>query len=137
MRRLEMKNCKTILTKKQQKYWHYLWRIDKNEYLTGEEILPSDQRRVIAQAKFTYSPLSKALEKKPIEKQRKKVEALEVLKPNTQKLKIKDVIPENTLSEEAKTELNETDEIENIINRRNLVYKANKIFKSFRIIKML
>ena len=38
-------------------------KIDKYEYLTGEEILPSDQSRVIEQAKFTYSPLSKAFEK--------------------------------------------------------------------------
>ena len=38
-------------------------KIDKYEYLTGEEILPPDQSRVIEQAKFTYSPLGKALEK--------------------------------------------------------------------------
>ena len=38
-------------------------KIDKYEYLTGEEILPSDQRRVIEQATFTYSPLGKVLEK--------------------------------------------------------------------------
>ena len=38
-------------------------KIDIHEYLTGEEILPSDQRRIIEQAKFTYSPLGKALEK--------------------------------------------------------------------------
>ena len=38
-------------------------KIDKYEYLTGEEILPPDQRRVIEQAKFTYSPLGKAFEK--------------------------------------------------------------------------
>ena len=38
-------------------------KIDKYEYLTGEEILPLDQSRVIEQAKFTYSPLAKALEK--------------------------------------------------------------------------
>ena len=38
-------------------------KIDKYEYLTGEEILPPDQRRVIEQAKFTYSPLEKAFEK--------------------------------------------------------------------------
>ena len=38
-------------------------KIDKYEYLTGEEILPSDQRRVIEQAKFTYSPLGKAFKK--------------------------------------------------------------------------
>ena len=34
-------------------------KIDKYEYLTGEDILPSDQRRMIQQAKFTYSPLKK------------------------------------------------------------------------------
>ena len=29
-------------------------KIDKYEYVTGEEILSSDQRRVIEQVKFTY-----------------------------------------------------------------------------------
>ena len=38
-------------------------KVDKYEYLTGEKILPADQRRVIEQAKFTYSPLDKAFEK--------------------------------------------------------------------------
>ena len=37
-------------------------KIDKYEYLTGEEILPSNQQQIIEQAKFTYSPLGKALE---------------------------------------------------------------------------
>ena len=32
-------------------------KTDKYEYLTGEEILPSNQRQIIEQAKFTYSPL--------------------------------------------------------------------------------
>ena len=31
-------------------------KIDEYEYLTGEKIIPSDQRRVIEQAKFAYSP---------------------------------------------------------------------------------
>ena len=39
-------------------------KIDKYEYLTDKEILPLDQRRVIEQVKFIYSPLRKALEKK-------------------------------------------------------------------------
>ena len=38
-------------------------KIDIYEYLTGEEILPPDQRAVIDQAKLTYSPLGKAFEK--------------------------------------------------------------------------
>ena len=39
-------------------------KVAKYEYLTDEEILPSHQRRVKEQAKFTYSLLGKALEKK-------------------------------------------------------------------------
>ena len=38
-------------------------KIDKYEYLTGEEILPSNQRQIIERAKFAYSPLGKAFEK--------------------------------------------------------------------------
>ena len=38
--------------------------IDKYEYLTGEEILPSDQSRIVEEARFTYSPLGKAFEKR-------------------------------------------------------------------------
>ena len=60
-------------------------KIDKYEYLTGEEILPSNQYQIIEQAKFTYSPLGKAFEKqtKTIEdKGKKQVDALESLKPN-------------------------------------------------------
>ena len=35
---------------------------DKYKYLTGKEILPSDQSRIIEQAKFTYSPLTKSFQ---------------------------------------------------------------------------
>ena len=38
-------------------------KIDKYEYLTGEEILPSDQKQIIEQVKLTYSPLEKDFEK--------------------------------------------------------------------------
>ena len=34
-------------------------KIDKYEYLTGKEILPSDQSRVIEQPKFRYSSQEK------------------------------------------------------------------------------
>ena len=37
---------------------------DKYEYLTSEEILPSNQKQIIEQAKCTYSPLGKALKNK-------------------------------------------------------------------------
>ena len=38
-------------------------KIHKYEYLTGEDILLSNQQQIIEQAKFTYSPLGKAFEK--------------------------------------------------------------------------
>ena len=59
-------------------------KIDKYKYLSGEEILPSGQSRIIEQAKSTYSPLGKTFEKqiKTIEDQGiKQVEALKDLKP--------------------------------------------------------
>ena len=62
-------------------------KIDKYEYLTSKEILPSNQPQLIEQAKFTYSPLGKAFEKhtKAIEDQgQKQVEALKDLKPQEQ-----------------------------------------------------
>ena len=62
-------------------------KIHKYEYLTGEDILPSNEQRIIEQAKFTYSPLGKAFKKqaKTIEDQGKKqVEALNTLKSNNQ-----------------------------------------------------
>ena len=49
-------------------------KFDKYEYLTGEEILPSDQSRIVEEAKFTYFFFCKTFEKeiKKIEEQRKK-----------------------------------------------------------------
>ena len=55
-------------------------KLDKYEFLTGEEILPSNQQQIIQQAKFNYSPLGKALEKqrKTIEDQgEKQVKAIQ------------------------------------------------------------
>ena len=38
-------------------------KIDKYEYLTGEEILPSNQQQIIEQTKFVYPSLGKSFEK--------------------------------------------------------------------------
>ena len=74
-------------------------KIHKYEYLTGEDILPSNKQQIIEQARFTYSPMGKAFEKeiKTIEDQGKKeVHALNTLKSNNQ-LTIEDVVPKNAL----------------------------------------
>ena len=61
MIRLELKNCSMILMEKQQKY------------LTGNEILNFNQRQIIEQIKFAYSPLGRSFGKqtKTIEDQEK------------------------------------------------------------------
>ena len=98
-------------------------KIYKYEYLTGEDILPSDQQQIIEQAKFTYSPLGKAFEKqiKTIEDQgQKQVDAL------------------NTLNNEAKKELDKIKEIEKNVDREKLIYETNDYtysFKNFQTIK--
>ena len=65
-------------------------KIDTYDYLTGDEILPSNKQQMVEQAKFTYSPLGKAFEKqtKTIKDQREKqADALKSLKPKELKLK--------------------------------------------------
>ena len=37
-------------------------KLHKYEYLTGEDILPSNQQQIIDETKFTYSPLGKAFD---------------------------------------------------------------------------
>ena len=109
-----------------------LGKIHKYEYLTGEEILPSNQQQIIEQAKFTYSPLGKAFEKqiKTIEDQgQKQAEALNTLKSNDE-LTIEDVIPKSTLNnDKAEKELDKIKEIEKTVHREKLnihFYKTNE-----------
>ena len=90
-------------------------KLDKYEYLTGEEILQSNQQQIIQQAKFNYSSLGKAIEKqiKTIKDQgEKQVVALESLKASDKKLPpIKDLISIKNLNPEI---IKETEKIEEI-----------------------
>ena len=70
-----------------------LGEIRKYEYLTGEDILSSNQQQIIEQLKFTYSPLGKAFEKqiKTIEGQgEEQIDVLKDLKPKEQTKLIED-----------------------------------------------
>ena len=83
-------------------------KIDKYEYLTGEEMLPSNQRQIIEQAKFTYSPLGKAFERqtKTIEDQRKKqVKALKDLGLKEETKSIEEIFPKDYESDKMKNKL--------------------------------
>ena len=119
-------------------------KLDKYEYLTGEEILPSNQQQIIQQAKFNYSPLGKAIEKqrKTIEDRgEKQVVALESLKESDKKLTpIKDFIPMENLNPEIINEIKRIEEIEKKVDRNGMVYKeTNKTydFRNFKTIRAL
>ena len=93
---------------------------------------------MIEQARFTYSPLGKAIEKqvKTIEDQgkSKQVVALNTLKSNS-KLTIEDVTLNN---DEAKKELDKIQKIEKTVDREKLINKTKEYtysFKNFRTIK--
>ena len=110
-------------------------KIQKYEYLTGGDILPSTQQQIIEQARFAYSPLGKAFEKqiKTTEDQgQKQVEALNTLKSNNQ-LAIEDVIPKNALNnDDAKKELNKIKEIEKNVEGEKLIYETSKCTYQFK-----
>ena len=111
-------------------------KLDKYEYLTDEEILPSNQQQIIQQAKFTYSPLGEALDKqrKTIEDQgEKQVDALESLKDSNKKLPpIKDFIPMENLNPEIINEIKRIEEIEKKVDRNRMVYKGTNKTYDFR-----
>ena len=115
--------------------------LDKYEYLTGEEILPSNQQQIIQQAKFKYSPLGKALEKqvKTIKDQgEKQAVDLESLKDSDKKLtSIKDFIPTENLNPEIINEIKRIEEIEKNVDRNKMVYKGTNETYDFRNFKTI
>ena len=107
-------------------------KFDKYDYLTGEEILPSNQQQLIQQAKFNYFPLGKALEKqrKTIKDQgEKQVVAVESLKPPDKKLPpIKDFILMENLNPEIIIEM---------VDRNKMFYKGTNKTYDFRNFKTI
>ena len=109
-------------------------KIDKYEYLTGEEILPSNQQQIIQETKFTYSPLGKAFEKqtKIIEDQGKKqVKAIQDNKHLVDINKDDDYKDKLLLSKEREIfkdicnkKLDKIEELNNKIDYDNLQYVA-------------
>ena len=112
---------------------------DKYEFLTGEEVLPSNQQQIIQQAKFNYSPLGKALEKqvKTIKDQGEK--QVDALKTSYKKLpSIKDFVPIEKFNPEIIAEIKRIEEIEKSVDRDKMFYKStnrNYDFRGFKTIR--
>ena len=138
MIRLEMKNVNAILIEKKRKYHHYFQV--KLIYMNTFQVKKYYHLIKLELAKFTYLALCKAFEKKNENDwttRKKQLEALEVYNKLLKKVTVKDVIPENTLSEEAINEINKIKEIEKTVDRENLYYQTNKNtynFQNFRAI---
>ena len=97
-------------------------KIRKYEYLTGEDILPSNQQQIIEQAKFTYSPLGKAFEKqiKTIEDQSKKqVDALKAIESGSNN---KSTITKEIYDDILEERMDEILKMSREIDYKNLVY---------------
>ena len=101
-------------------------KLDKYEYLTGEEILPSNQQQIIQQAKFNYSPLGKAIEKqiKTIkdqgEKQVKAIQDKQIVNINKDKPLLSK--EREIFKDIYNKRLNEIEEMSNEINYDDLDY---------------
>ena len=108
---------------------------DMYEYLTGEEMLPTNQKQTIEQAKFTYSPLGKALEEqtKTIKYQgeRQQVKAIQnqgqgkTIEKYTYNDEDSPLISEQKeiFHELADERFEETTELDKRVNPDNLVYR--------------
>ena len=113
-------------------------KIDKYEYLTGEEILPFNQQQIIEQAKFTYYPLGKAFEKqtKTIEDQgEKQIKAIQDNKPlisdNDHKDKLLISKEREIFKDIYNKRLDKIEELNNEIDYDNLDYAVASSGKKF------
>ena len=101
----------------------------KYEYLTGKDILPSNQQQIIEQTKFTYSPLGKAFEKqiKTIEDQgEKQIDALNDLKPKAITYKSDDDNDKTSISKEIYNEILE-ERIDEILQMSKEIIHSNLV----------
>ena len=100
--------------------------------------MPFNQRQIIEQAKFAYSPLGKTFEKqtKTTEDQvQKQVKALEVLKPEEKKEyieSIKGLFPKEMRTNEIINEIDEIKKWEEKTKWKDLKYETNKYIYDFQ-----
>ena len=88
-------------------------KIDKYEYLTGEEILPSNQRQIIEQAQFACSPLGTAF-KKQTEKQVGATKSLDISNKKDELKQIESIFPQNLMNDVIRVKLKEIVKLQDI-----------------------
>ena len=74
---------------------------DKYEYITGEKIVHFNQRQIIEQAKFSYSPLGKAFEKQT----KKQVDAIKSLDSSNKLKQFEGIFPKKLMNDVIRAKL--------------------------------
>ena len=100
-------------------------KTDKYEYLTGNEILPSNQRQMIEQAKFAYSPSGKAFEKQT-EKQVGILKSLDLSNKKDELKQIEGIFPQNLMIHLIRINLKKSLNCKILLKKYDLNYKSNR-----------
>ena len=98
-------------------------KIDKYEYLTGDEISSSNQQQIIEQAKFTHSPLRKSFEKQAKE-QVKVIKDLNISDKANELKQIENFFPKELINNLISNKLKKIVELQNSIELDKLDYKT-------------
>ena len=70
-------------------------KIDKYEYLTGEEIVSFNQRQILEEGKFAYSSLGESFENQA----EKQVDTMKSLIPSNKLKQIEGIFPQNSMND--------------------------------------
>ena len=84
--------------------------------------MSSNQRQIIEQAKFGYSPLGKAIGKQT----EKQVGAIKSLDPSNKLKQIKGIFLQNLMNNLIRYKLKEIVKLQNIIKKDDLIYKLKR-----------
>ena len=97
--------------------------IDKCEYPYRWKILRFNQRQIIEQAKFAYSPLVESF-KKQREKQVDPINFLDIFNKTDELKQVKSIFPQNKMNDLIRAKLKKFFEFQDIIEKDHLNYKS-------------
>ena len=97
-------------------------KLDKYENLSGEEIVPFNQKQIIEQAKFPYSHLEKAPEKQA----EKQVDVIKFLDPFIKLKNIEGIFLQSLINDLIRDKLKEIFKLQDLIKKQHLNYKSKR-----------
>ena len=97
-------------------------KLDKYENLSGEEVVPFNQKQIIEQAKFAYSHLEKASEKQA----EKQVDVIKFLDPFIKLKNIEGIFLQSLINDLIRDKLKEIFKLQDVIKKYNINYKSKR-----------